>query len=41
MSKLVGENQAPFILGGQGTDNYAILQEIIHSVKRKPEELEL
>lgn len=35
MSSLVGETQCSFILGRQGIDNVVIVQEIIHSMRRK------
>lgn len=35
MSKLVGPNQCSFIPGRQAVDNVVIVQEVVHSLKRK------
>lgn len=35
MSSLVGEYQFSFILGHQGVDNIVVVQEIMHSMRKK------
>lgn len=40
MGKLVGPNQASFIPGRQASDNMIIVQEILHSMKKRKEENE-
>lgn len=39
MLKLVGEEQASYVPGHQGIDNMIIVQELIHSMRRKTEKI--